>query len=262
MTIEEIKRIIQILRDQKAIALSSDLKNNKSNGKTDISMQNYFVYSNLVSTLVKGIETQRPMYLEKYNNFINKNNLMTRQQQLERLETLVNSIELEIKNGLLKDNYEPADKLNYNDKIIENLFEKFHSCCKQARIRHNKRPTLVINDEYDVQDFIHILLRLHFTDIRPEEYTPSYAGASSRMDFLLKDIKTVIEIKKTRENLKDKEVGEELTLDIAKYCTHPDCNMLYCFVYDPEGLIVNSKGVENDLSGDKNGLNVKVIIRP
>ena len=28
-----------------------------------------------------------------------------------------------------------------------------------------------------------------FDDIRPEEYTPSYAGGSSRIDFLLKDEK-------------------------------------------------------------------------
>ena len=82
------------------------------------------------------------------------------------------------------------------------------------------------------------------------------------MDFLLKDIKTVIEVKKTREKLKDKEVGEELTLDIAKYSTHPDCNMLYCFVYDPEGLITNPKGMERDLSGNKNGFNIQVFIRP
>jgi hypothetical protein len=26
-----------------------------------------------------------------------------------------------------------------------------------------------------------------FDDIRPEEYTPSYAGGSSRIDFLLED---------------------------------------------------------------------------
>jgi hypothetical protein len=105
-------------------------------------------------------------------------------------------------------------------------------------------------------------LRLFFKDIRPEEYTPSYAGKSSRMDFLIKEIKTVVEAKKARDNLRDKEIGEELTLDIAKYNTHPDCEKLYCFVYDPDGLIRNQKGLESDLSGNKNGLDVKVLIRP
>jgi hypothetical protein len=67
------------------------------------------------------------------------------------------------------------------------------------------------------------------SNIRPEEYTPSYAGRSLRMDFLLKEIKTVIEVKKTRNTLKSKEIGEELTLDIAKYKTHPNCKtLLFC----------------------------------
>ena len=263
MTTDEIRKIIQLLRNKKDVALFSDLHTYKRTGKTDVSMQNYFEYSSLVSTLVKGIEKQRPMYLEKYNKFISHNNLMTRQQQLERLESLVNAIEIEINNDLIKDDNDPTNEFNSSyDKTIENIFEKFHSCCKQARKRHDKRVTIDVHDEYDVQDLLHILLKLHFEDIRPEEHTPSYAGSSSRMDFLLKDIKTVIEVKKTRDNLKDKEVGEQLTLDIAKYSTHPDCNMLYCFVYDPEELITNPKGVERDLSGEKNGLNVQVFIRP
>jgi len=36
----------------------------------------------------------------------------------------------------------------------------------------------------------------------------------------------------------------ELIIDIAKYRKHPDCKMLYCFVYDPDGNIRNPKGIE------------------
>ena len=56
-----------------------------------------------------------------------------------------------------------------------------------------------IKDEYDVQDLLNALLRLNFDDVRPEEYTPSYAGSSTRVDFLLKKEKIVIEVKKTRK---------------------------------------------------------------
>jgi hypothetical protein len=54
------------------------------------------------------------------------------------------------------------------------------------------------DDEYDVQDIFHALLRLFVDDIREEEWTPSYAGGASRMDFLLPELETVVEIKKTR----------------------------------------------------------------
>jgi DNA-binding sugar fermentation-stimulating protein len=58
------------------------------------------------------------------------------------------------------------------------------------------RNTIEIEDEYDVQDLFHALLKLYFDDIRPEEYTPSYGGSASRVDFLLKDEQIIIEIKK------------------------------------------------------------------
>ena len=66
--------------------------------------------------------------------------------------------------------------------------------------RHDKRAPLEIDDEYDVQDALHAILKLHFKDIREEEYTPSYAGSSSRVDFLLKEEQIVIEVKKLEKS--------------------------------------------------------------
>lgn len=130
------------------------------------------------------------------------------------------------------------------------------------RSRYNKRSTLTIDDEYDVQDLFHCQLISHgFEDIRREESNPSYAGANSRADFLLKPEQTVIEIKKTREGLKNKQLGEELTLDIQKYQTHPDCKTLVCFVYDPEIRISNPRGLERDLEQITDNIQVKVFIR-
>ena len=126
---------------------------------------------------------------------------------------------------------------------------------------YNNRATLAINDEYDVQDLFHSLLTLYFDDIRREESNPSYAGVNSRSDFLLNPEQTVIEIKKTRAGLKNKQVGEELTLDIQKYQTHPDCKTLVCFVYDPEGRIHNPRGLESDLEQATEKIKVKVFIR-
>jgi hypothetical protein len=72
------------------------------------------------------------------------------------------------------------------------LAQRFHQIARQLRHRYNQRPTLEVEDEYDVQDLLYSLLRLHFDDIRPEEWTPSYAGKSARMDFLLKIEQVVI----------------------------------------------------------------------
>jgi hypothetical protein len=143
---------------------------------------------------------------------------------------------------------------------IELLCNRFRMVALQLEERHGRRSTLVISDEYDVQDLFHALLRVFFEDVRPEEWTPSYAGKSSRMDFLLPVEETVIEVKKTRESLRDAEVGSQLLEDIARYKVHQQCKRLICFVYDPENRLRNPRGLERDLSKVHDSLDVKVII--
>lgn len=105
-------------------------------------------------------------------------------------------------------------------------------------------------------------MKVDFDDVRAEEWTPSYAGSASRMDFLLKQEQIVIEVKKTRKGLVAKEVGEQLMIDIERYTAHPDCQTLVCFVYDPESRVANPIGIENDLKRKTNNLNVIIIITP
>jgi len=145
---------------------------------------------------------------------------------------------------------------------IELIIRRFHSISRKLQLRYADRSTIEIDDEYDVQDLFSALLCLYFEDIRPEECTPSCAGSASRVDFLLKKEKIVIEIKKTRQNLRDKEIGEQLIIDSQKYRSHPDCERLICFVYDPEGKIKNPRGIENDLTREFDGLPVSVFITP
>lgn len=152
--------------------------------------------------------------------------------------------------------------INYIENVIK-ICNSFHAVARQLRQRHQGKDTLVIEDEYDVQDLFHALLKVFFEDVRPEEYTPSYAGGSSRVDFLLPQEKIVIEIKKTRKGLADKEVGTQLLIDIARYQSHPNCKNLICFVYDPESRIGNPKGLENDLNNySSEKINIITIIRP
>ncbi len=146
---------------------------------------------------------------------------------------------------------------------LEKICKRFHKVARQLRNRHENRATLEINDEYDVQDLIHALLKIEFEDIRPEEWTPSYAGKSSRMDFLLKQEKVVLEIKRASISLAEKEIGEQLTIDIQKYNNHPECKTLVCFVYDPEGKIGNPIGLITDLEKQSSEhLFVKIIVNP
>ncbi len=148
-----------------------------------------------------------------------------------------------------------------NKDIFDIIFGRFHNVVKTLRNRYNNRVTLDVKDEYDVQDLLFSILQLFFKDIRKEEWTPSYAGNAARVDFLLKEEKIVIEVKKTRDSMKDKDLGEQLIIDIAKYKSHPDCKKLLCFVYDPDGRIVNPEGIVRDLEKDNKEF-VKIYINP
>lgn len=160
------------------------------------------------------------------------------------------------------DNEETAEPEPDRLSLIEKLCLRFHAAARQLQSRHAGRATLTIEDEYDTQDLLHAILRLHFDDIREEEWTPSYAGAASRVDFLLKGERIIIEVKKTRASMTARKLGEELIIDRAKYEKHPDCKILVCFVYDPEGRIGNPVGIERDLENHEGKLKVRVIIAP
>lgn len=145
---------------------------------------------------------------------------------------------------------------------IELIANRFHTVVRQLRHRHANRDTLVVSDEYDVQDLFHALLRLFFDDVRDEEWTPSYAGGASRIDFLLKQEQVLVEIKMTRSGLtKGKDVSDQLIIDSERYRVHPDCKMLVAFVYDPQEYLNNPSGIERDLMKTINDVPVKVIIR-
>ncbi len=145
---------------------------------------------------------------------------------------------------------------------VRKLLLRFHAVVVQLRQRREGRPTLDVEDEYDVQDLLHALLLLEFDDVRREEWTPSYAGKSSRVDFLLKAEEIVIEVKKTRSGLGAKEVGDQLILDRERYSKMKGCRALLCFVYDPENRIANPGGLQADLNGEFDGFRVEAFVLP
>lgn len=129
--------------------------------------------------------------------------------------------------------------------------------------RRKGAQQLTFTSEYDVQDLLHALLRPWVSDIRPEEYTPSYAGSSTRMDFLLPAHGVVIELKFVRDRTHAKGIGDELIIDIEHYQVHPRCETLWCVVYDPNHLLTNAEGLRTDLEGKRaredGKLTVKVL---
>ena len=75
-----------------------------------------------------------------------------------------------------------------------------------ARRQRDRHP-IVMEDGDHVQDFLHGLLRVCLDDVRPEDFSPERAGARSRIDFVLKQERIVVEAKMTRAGLGAAEVS-------------------------------------------------------
>lgn len=198
-----------------------------------------------------------PELAQEHKSDINKQ--QGRLQKIRDKVDLIETVHIEPKKEPKKEENKTQIALNK----LNILFAKFHKIAQTLRNRHDNRKTLIIQDEYDVQDLLRALLKEHFEDVRDEDYVPSYAGSNSRVDFVLKNEKIVIEVKMTNDRLKDKETGSQLLIDIGRYKNHPDCGLLVLFIYDKGDYIINKPGLISDLNKmSSNGLDVRTFINP
>lgn len=187
------------------------------------------------------------------------------QGSITQLRSILGRLDLYTSSGFpaqVSTNITGVDSSSEPLQRITNLCTRFHKIARQLSKRRAGRHPFEVENEYDVQDLIHALLWVDFEDVRPEENTPSHAGKSARMDFLLKREQIVIEIKMASTTLNGKDVGDQLAVDVQRYSKHPDCKILVCFIYDPDGHIANPRGLEQDLSREEPTLSVLVLVRP
>jgi len=147
-------------------------------------------------------------------------------------------------------------------ELVTHICNEFPTFAKQLDDRYNNREGIGISDEYDVQDVLHPVLRMFFDDVRPEESTESYAGGSSRIDFLLKKPSIGIEVKFMHESSSPQKIGDELLADKERYSIHSECEYLVSFIYDPNNAISNPIGMEEDLTYNTDQHSVRTIVAP
>ncbi len=147
-------------------------------------------------------------------------------------------------------------------EALRTILRRFHLVTQELRRRHDGRQRLEIKDEYDVQDLLRALLRVHVGDIRPEEGVPSLGGASAKGDFFLKNEGVIVEAKMTRENLGNAELVKQLNDDLQKYPRIPGCNRLMVLIYDPELRVKNPDGLETDYRKEDPKFSCEVFVVP
>lgn len=139
---------------------------------------------------------------------------------------------------------------------------RFHAVARQLRLRKDYRTTLEVEDDYDLHDLLCALLKLEFDEVGADEWTPPYAGGSTRTTLLLNRDRLAVVVKKTRSGLTTKELAEQIAADTARYASHKPCAHLFCFIYDPEGRIGSPTRLETDLTSVSDSFTVDILIAP
>jgi len=147
-------------------------------------------------------------------------------------------------------------------EFVKHLCNRFHAVTRQLRLRKEYRATLDVEDELDVQDLIHAMLRFQFDDVEMDEWIPDYAEGTPRKTFLIDHGRLAIVAKKTRPGLTTKDLANQVKTDAARYSVRNRCAILLCFIYDPEGRIGNPRGLEADLTSVSDQFTVDVLVTP
>jgi hypothetical protein len=146
--------------------------------------------------------------------------------------------------------------------VAKKLCQRFHVVARQLRLRGEYRSTVNVEDECDVQDLMHALLRQHFDDIGTDEWTPGYSNGTPRTTYLLDHDRLAIVVKKTKTGLSRKDLADQVRIDVERYRERGRCTHLLCFIYDPEGRIGNPRGLESELTTASEHFTVDVFVGP
>ena len=146
--------------------------------------------------------------------------------------------------------------------LIRKICLRFHSVVRQLRLRKDYRPTLEVEDDYDLQDLFCALLKVEFDEVATEEWIPAYADGAPRTTFFVNKDQIAILTRKTRPGLTTKELADQVTADAAYYQAQGRCSTLLCFMYDPEGRIGSPKRLETTLTSVNEHYRVEVLVAP
>ncbi len=142
---------------------------------------------------------------------------------------------------------------------LEQLLRRLPRVVRELRWRQGDRPAFPVNDERDLEDLLRSLLPLYFDDVRLESRTPRYS-TGTRTDLLLASEGIALTAKLARAEVREPQLAEQWTEDLAHYQQRGECRTLVGYVYDPEGRLHNSQALETAWSRREEEPKVHCII--
>lgn len=118
--------------------------------------------------------------------------------------------------------------------IILRILDGIHNSMTRitnSKNRHAKRNNVYkIEDEYDLQDLVWTILKPIFPEMTNELPIAKHMGVSSRADFYIPEVKTILELKYIKSDDYAKEIPKQLDNDITWYGELPQAENLIFYI--------------------------------
>lgn len=154
------------------------------------------------------------------------------------------------------------------EQVLQALRE-FDACVRYLKTRRSAGAVINIQSEADVQDVLYLLLRPWITDLIYESPADKAGNRYVIKDFSSATGRFVIDAKYIRDRDHGKSISKELHDDIEMYRTHPRCDDLIFFIYDPDVLIPDQRALKDSIeiqraygSAGEKRLSCHVIVKP
>lgn len=118
---------------------------------------------------------------------------------------------------------------------------EFDACVRYLNTRRSAGAVINLESEADVQDVLYLLLRPWVIDLSYESPADKSANRYVIKDFASRTGRFVVDAKYVRDKEHGRSISKELHDDIEMYRTHPKCDDLIFFLYDPDALIPDQR---------------------
>lgn len=120
--------------------------------------------------------------------------------------------------------------------LVKQVLLQFGNSVKKITLARRKgHDSFQINDEYDVQDILYVMLKPLFPTLTDEEPTPKVGAKYNKIDLILREHGLMIEVKMIKASDTDeKKFIEQLKNDIQSYYRYSYLRELLVIVYDPQ----------------------------
>jgi hypothetical protein len=124
---------------------------------------------------------------------------------------------------------------------------EFDACVRYLNTRRSAGAVINIQAEADVQDVLYLLLRPWVVDLVYESPADKSGNRYAIKDFSSATGRLVIDAKYIRDKEHGRLISKELHDDIEMYRTHPRCDDLIFFVFDPGAFIPDQRALRESI---------------